>query len=76
MTDNEALKNQIKSQGISMTHVANVLNITREALYMKLSGKTEFKASEILRLRNLLRLSPSEFDAIFFANESELKLAE
>lgn len=41
MTDNEALKNQIKSQGIPMTHVANVLNITREALYVKLSGKTE-----------------------------------
>ena len=66
MTDTEALRESIASHGFTLTYVAKTLNISREALYNKLNGTSEFWASEILALRKLLNLSPSEFNAIFF----------
>lgn len=71
MTNTKALKERIKDQGLTFVYVAKELNITREALYGKLYDKSEFKASEILTLRNLLRLSPEESDAIFFTELGE-----
>lgn len=71
MTNTKALKERIKDQGLTFVYVAKELNITREALYSKLCGRSEFKASEILTLRNLLRLSPEESDAIFFTEPCE-----
>lgn len=67
MTDTDALRRCIASHGFTLTYVAKTLNISREALYHKLNGTTEFWASEILALRKLLDLSPSEFNSIFFA---------
>lgn len=67
MTNTEALKESISDHGLTLTFVAKKLNISREALYHKLNGNTDFWASEILTLRNLLNLSPEEFNAIFFA---------
>lgn len=76
MTDTESLKMLIKNQGVSITHVAKALNISREGLYKKLNGETEFKASEIGVIRKLLRMTPKEFDSIFFANDGELNSAK
>ncbi len=42
--------------------------MTREGLYKKLKGQTEFKASEIMALRSELSLSAEEVDTIFFTH--------
>lgn len=66
MTDTVALKDAIKNSGMSVTYIANILGITRGALYKKLDNITEFKASEIVLLKNILNLSDKERDDIFF----------
>lgn len=76
MTDTESLKLLIKNQGVSITRIAKALNISREGLYKKLNGETEFKASEIGAIRKLLRMTPREFDSIFFANDGEYNSAK
>lgn len=67
MTDTEALRESIANSGLTLKFVAKQLGISREALYHKLNGTSEFWASEILTLRNLLNLTAEEFNAIFFA---------
>ena len=67
MTNTEALREKIADSGFTLTYVSKQLGISREALYHKLNGESEFWASEILALRKLLNLNPAEFNAIFFA---------
>lgn len=71
MTDREKLDNAISKSGITITAIAIKLGITRECFYKKLNNKTEFKASEIASMQNILGLSNEERDAIFFAKEDE-----
>ena len=65
MTDTTALKRTIAEMGIPISFIADKLGITREGLYNKLNGETEFKASEIVKLSGLLKLTKKERDQIF-----------
>lgn len=67
MTDTERLKSAISDAGITIKWLAEQLGISREGLYNKICGKTEFKASEVVALTQLLHLNPNERDGIFFA---------
>lgn len=59
---------KIEASGRSKSEIAEMLGITRQGLYNKLSGETEFKSSEIKILSMLLSLTPEERDHIFFAD--------
>lgn len=65
MTDTKALKDAIENSGIPISFLARKLGITRESFYNKLKNETEFKASEIATLSNLLRLSYDQTNHIF-----------
>lgn len=67
------LKEKIDQSGIKCNALASKMGIRRETLYNKISGKTEFLASEIYAITNYLGLSKKERDAIFFNHEVELK---
>lgn len=67
MTDTELLQSAISAAGVTVTWLAKEIGISREGLYNKIAGKTEFKASEVLRLAKLLHLEAAERDRIFFA---------
>lgn len=60
------LKQIIDGKGYKLSYVASELSLTREALYKKLRGDTEFKASEIAKLVELLKLTSKETKNIFF----------
>lgn len=60
------MKNIISSSGRSVSFIAIKLGISRESLYNKMNGVTEFKASEIVNLTKLLNLSKETRDDIFF----------
>lgn len=68
----ELLNKKIQESGITLIAIAKKLGILRETLYSRLNGKTEFKASEILRISQVLNLSSTERDRIFFAETREL----
>ena len=67
-TNNERLRQKIDKSGFTKTHIASKMNISRESLYNKLSGKTEFKASEIVCLAKMLGLTARQRDEIFLTN--------
>lgn len=72
MVDLELLNEKIRDSGMTIVAIAEKSSILRETLYNKLNGSVEFKASEILRLSNVLRLTSRDRDEIFFAEECEL----
>ena len=62
------LNARIVESGMSKTFIAKKLGITREGFYKKLNGKSEFKASELYKLIDILHLSEDESRIIFFGN--------
>ena len=63
-----SLNNKIDEINIPISTIAEKMGITRQALYPKLRGEREFKASEIEKLCDILRLTDQEKSLIFFAD--------
>ena len=70
MTNTEALKRKIKSEKLSKRKLAKMLNLSESGLYLKLNNKREFRASEIRKLKDALKLTVAETVQIFL-EESE-----
>lgn len=70
--DYELLNEKIRNSGMTIVSIATKTGILRETLYNRLSGKTEFKASEILRISKVLNLSEVDRERIFFTELCEL----
>lgn len=66
MGDMTMLRAKIKQSGMTITAIAGKMNVSRETLYNRMNGESEFKASEIAILSDVLRLKKAEQDAIFF----------
>lgn len=74
MTDTLELEIAIKRAGLTKEEVAKRLNLSNMGFYQKLNNITEFKASEISRLYDILNLkSLEEQQQIFFKREVDLK---
>ena len=71
MTNAELLEQEISNSGMKISAIADKLGISREGFYKKLRNETEFKASEIVLMQNILNLSNEIRDAIFFAKKVE-----
>lgn len=67
----KSLKDVIIEKGFRISWIANQLNITRYTLYNKINGVTEFTASEIAKLTEILHLSNLEVKSIFFKKYSD-----
>ena len=67
MTNVEALKEAIKESGMTVKAIAEKAGILRETLYNKMTGKTEFTASEITNLSEVLNLTTEQRDIIFLS---------
>lgn len=67
MTNIELLRNKMDETGMTVVSISEKSGILRETLYNRMSGKGEFKASEIQALTKVLRLTKDERDDIFFA---------
>lgn len=74
MTDTLELEISIKRSGLTKEEVAKRLNLSNMGFYQKLNNITEFKASEISRLYEILNLkSLEDQQRIFFKREVDLK---
>lgn len=69
--DLKYLNNTIILSRIPITAIAEKLGISRTSLYNKLSGKRDFKVSEISKLCEILRLTEQERLLIFLADEAD-----
>lgn len=73
MTDTALLREAVTRSGLKYKKIAESLGLTTYGLQKKIENKTEFKASEILLLSELLNLTERERNAIFFAKKSDYK---
>lgn len=67
MTDTIAFEIAVTKSQLSKKAVAEALGISGMSLIRKASNITEFKASEISKLVEILKLNNEERDKIFFA---------
>lgn len=65
MTDINALKDEIRESGLSMTMISKKSGIERTTLYNRLNGVGEFTSSEIVGLTDALKLSNAKCRQIF-----------
>ena len=66
MTNTSLLREAVRKAGLKCKKLAAALGITPYGLQKKVKNCTEFKASEILILSELLGLSEKERTEIFF----------
>lgn len=71
MTNTKELEIAITRAGITKREIAKRLGLSEMGLYKKINNITEFKASEIKALAEILGIT--KIDEIFFANNVELK---
>lgn len=72
MINKVLLKEAIKERGISITFLAKKIGISREGFYKKMNGTTEYKVSEVSKIKKILNLTDKDIDEIFFDKNSEL----
>lgn len=69
MTDTQLLDEKIKGSGLKVGFIVETLGISRNAFDRKKKNNLHFRCSEIYVLSDLLKLSKSEEQSIFYANE-------
>lgn len=67
MTNTTLLRRKIDKSGYKLIFIAEKCGLTYPGLLKKIRNETEFKASEIQTLKELLNLTTEEVNAIFFA---------
>ena len=67
MTDTNLLRAKIDLSGHKLKWIAERCGITYAGLLKKINNETEFKASEMYVLKDLLNIDSDEFESIFFA---------
>lgn len=65
MVNTDALRASMRASGLKNGHIAEKLDISVMSLHRKVNGVTEFKASEIVKLSDMLQLTKAERDKIF-----------
>lgn len=68
MTNTEKLELRIQQSGLKKSYIAKTLGIDQKTLKNKITGRTQFKESEMDAMWKLLGITdPAEKIAIFFA---------
>ena len=67
MIDAKMLESYIQKSGLKKSFIAGELGLDRSSFYKKANNQIEFTASEVVKLKDVLNLSRSERDAIFFS---------
>ena len=68
MTNTSLLEQYIEKSGYKRSYIAKQLGLTTYGLALKINNKSEFKASEMKTLCELLQIPARDKEAIFFAD--------
>lgn len=64
----KSLRARIMELDYNLSDIARILNISEAAFSRKITGKNDFKASEIEKIVNLLQIPADRIDEFFFPN--------
>ena len=67
MTNGKMLKEIAKAKHITLQSIEDAIGVSRQGLFKKIENRSEFKASEVMRISELLDLSEKQKKQIFFA---------
>ncbi len=67
MTNGSLLKEYAKDKNITLNELANAIGLTRQGLSKKITNRSEFKVSEVMRLSEILGLTEEQKQSVFFA---------
>ena len=67
MTNTLLLRQKLEESGYRLNFIAEKIGLTYQGFLKKVNNESEFRASEILGLQDLLKLTDHERDLIFFA---------
>lgn len=67
MINYKKLNDKVKNSGLKKSYIAKELGLTPYGLAKKLNGVTEFKASEMANISDVLNLTGEMREEIFFA---------
>ena len=67
MTDTKLLEEAIKKSGFRRRFISERLSISYQAFLNKVTGRSEFRASEISAMCALLSIDAEDRETIFFA---------
>lgn len=67
MTNTTLLEQYIENSGYKKSFIAEQLGLTAYGFSLKVNNKSEFKASEMTTLCDLLKIQAKDKEAIFFA---------
>lgn len=68
MTDSKKLKELLKNRGVSFAFVAKKIGMTRQGLSKKFEDGSDFKAYQMIIIKDLLRMTDEEARDIFSSN--------
>lgn len=69
MTDELKLRSAIAASGYKLGFLAQKIGVSYQCFLKKMRNESEFRASEIQILSNLLHLQTAQRDSIFFASD-------
>lgn len=69
--DLEKINDFIKDRHYPMIALAKELGMSKQSLYYKLSGKRDFRAKEIYKLAEIMRMTDPEIIAVFFDRQMD-----
>ncbi len=69
MTNVPMLKNAIDNSGLKRKYIAEQLGLSYQGFLDKIRGKSEFVGSEIIRMKDLLRMDEKAVSEIFLSEK-------
>ena len=69
--DYSKLRGLIKERSMTLAEYANSIGISMTSLYDRMTNRTPFSQSEIVKTKQQFNLSPEQVDVIFFTEISE-----
>lgn len=74
MTDLQLLRQLIHDSGLKYSFIATRLGMTPQNFHKYLNGRTEFRASQIRMLCDILHIEdPALAEAVFYARRTEVR---
>ena len=73
MTNIVLLQKYIEKSGLKKGYIAEHMGLSKQGFHNKINGKTDFSVKEILTLCNLLNISITEREEIFFTIDVDEK---
>ena len=67
MTDTKMLRERLSESGYKLRYIAEQIGITYAGFLKKINNETEFKASEIKAICDLIGIDAEDREKIFFA---------